>query len=195
MPQLEPQGSPVPDTPSNVFGDTADNNQPEEEIEAMSTQEALRMYAPQQKVRDKILAGYKSGLNADELATKHTVAVGTVQAIITRYQQLETMGLSKSTRWRRNKKAKAEAEEAAAKKALEPPAPSDCAWAKMKHYGACIACTVKFQRVALGRMEQSGSTQKRTRTHYGCKSCRVHLCRRWKGNSSCWDTFHEHCKP
>jgi len=173
------------DTPSDAF------KTGESEVEAMTTQEALRMYAPQQKIRDKIVADFKKGLSPEDIATKHEVAASTVQVVIKRYQQFEGLSLSKSSRYRRKKKAEAEE---AARKANQPEQTDSCAEAdfiRMRNQGACVACTVKFQKVALGKLEKNGANSKRARTQHGCRNCRVHLCRR----GYCWDIFHKHAKP
>ena len=148
------------------------------------------MYAPQQKIRDKIVADFKKGHNLEDIATKHEVAPSTVHVVIKRHQQLEYMALSKSTRWRRKKKDDAEEAARQADQAGEPAGCSESDWCKMKNQGACVACTVKFQKVALGRLEKSGTNVKRSRTQHGCRNCKVHLCRR----GYCWDIFHKHAQ-
>ncbi|KAJ9156994.1 hypothetical protein NKR19_g3958 [Coniochaeta hoffmannii] len=163
-PQLNaPQDPPMADTPSDAF------KTGESEVEAMTTQEALRMYAPQQKIRDKIVADFKKGLSPEDIATKHEVAASTVQVVIKRYQQFEGLSLSKSSRYRRKKKAEAEE---AARKANQPEQTDSCAEAdfiRMRNQGACVACTVKFQKVALGKLEKNGANSKRARTQHGSR--------------------------
>lgn len=142
----------------------------------MTTQEALRKYAPKQKIRDKIVADYKKGLDAAHLAAKHDVALCTVLVVIKRYRELESMALSTSIRWRRKKKADAEEAERKLNESGQPEEkPTGCTesdWARMKDQGACVACTVKFQKIALGRSEKSGANVKRSRTHHGCRIVR-----------------------
>ncbi|KAB5580867.1 hypothetical protein GE09DRAFT_454931 [Coniochaeta sp. 2T2.1] len=185
-------GTPTADTPSNALSTL----EPEAEgVEAMTTQEALRMYAPQQKIRDKIIADFKKGLSPEDLATKHGVALSTIHVVIKRFQQAESMTLSKSTRWRRKKKADAEEAARKAEQGGEDGGPGvqmcgEADFVKMKNQGACVTCTVKFQNVALGKTDTSGKNVKRSRTQFGCRNCRVHLCRK----GYCWDVFHKHAQ-